>query len=320
MRIGIDVGGTKIEGIALDHSGAELGRVRVATPTDAYDAVLQAIAGVVTALEAEVGARCSVGVGTPGFLSTGTGRILNSNLATLNGRAVDQDLSAALGRPVRVDNDANCFVLSEATDGAAARNVAPAAPGRVHVVFGATLGTGVGGGIVIDGRVLNGANGAAGEWSHTTLPFANTSVTDDERSPYVCPCGHPRCIESFISGRGLAGAYRALGGRELDAPEVGRAAAGGDAIANRAFDLYESRLARALAGVINLIDPHVIVLGGGVSNNLRIFENVPKLWESFTAAKGLRTRLVRAQHGDASGVRGAAWLWPEETGPQPSAS
>jgi len=174
-------------------------------------------------------------------------------------------------------------------------------------VFGATLGTGVGGGIVIDGRVLNGANGAAAEWSHSTLPF----IEDDERSPYACFCGRPRCIESFISGRGLAGAYRAIGGGELDAPEVGRRAAAGEATANRAFDVYESRLARALAGVINLLDPHVIVLGGGVSNNPRIFENVPKLWERYTAAKSLRNRLVRAQHGDASGVRGAAWLWPE---------
>ncbi len=318
MRIGIDVGGTKIEGIVLDPTGHEIARVRVATPRDdvggnsseGYRAFLGAISTLIGELEARAGARCSVGVGTPGFLSPETGLILNSNLASLNGRAVDQDLSKAAGRPVRVDNDANCFVLSEATDGAAVRAGRPGAGNRIDVVFGATLGTGVGGGIVIDGRVLNGANGACGEWSHTTLPFAN----DDERSPYVCPCGHPRCIESFISGRGLAGAYRALGGRELDAPEVGRAAAGGDAIANRAFDLYESRLARALAGVINLIDPHVIVLGGGVSNNLRIFENVPKLWERFTAAKGLRTRLVRAQHGDASGVRGAAWLWPDPAG------
>ncbi len=219
---------------------------------------------------------------------------------------------------MRVDNDANCFVLSEATDGAAARAGRPSSPGRIDVVFGATLGTGVGGGIVIDGRVLNGANGAAAEWSHTTLPFVGLGpegAEDDERSPYVCFCGRPSCIESFVSGRGLAGAYRALGGAELDAPEVGRRATAGEEIANRAFDVYESRLARALAGVINLLDPHVIVLGGGVSNNPRIFENVPKLWERFTAAKDLRTRLVRAQHGDASGVRGAAWLWPESEAP-----
>ena len=334
MRIGIDVGGTKIEGIVLDRGGRELARVRVPTPRedDGYEAFLGAVAKLIGDLETRAGVRCSVGVGTPGFLSPETGRILNSNLAPLNGKAVDQDLSRVAGRPVRVDNDANCFVLSEATDGAAARAGRPSLqPGtlggfpdppatdsarqaelrprvqRIDVVFGATLGTGVGGGIVIDGRVLNGANGAAAEWSHTTLPF----IEDDERSPYSCFCGRARCIESFTSGRGLVGAYRALGGAEIDAPEVGRRAAAGEATANRAFDVYESRLARALAGVINLIDPHVIVLGGGVSNNLRIFENVPKLWDRYTAAKNLRNRLVRAQHGDASGVRGAAWLWPE---------
>jgi fructokinase len=314
MRIGIDVGGTKIEGIVLDRGGRELARVRVPTPRedDAYETFLGTVAKLIGELETRAGARCSVGVGTPGFLSPETGRILNSNLASLNGKAVDQDLSRVAGRPVRVDNDANCFVLSEATDGAAARAGRPSLGGRIDVVFGATLGTGVGGGIVIDGRVLNGANGAAAEWSHSTLPFLDLrGLDDDERSPYACFCGRPRCIESFISGRGLAGAYRALGGGDIDAPEVGRRAAAGEATANRAFDVYESRLARALAGVINLLDPHVIVLGGGVSNNPRIFDNVPKLWERYTAAKNLRNRLVRAQHGDASGVRGAAWLWPE---------
>jgi fructokinase len=318
MRIGIDVGGTKIEGIVLDAGGQEVARIRVATPQAegpdagaAYDAFLRAVADLVGQLEGRAGGRCSVGVGTPGFLSPETGRILNSNLASLNDRPIARDLARVMGRPVRVDNDANCFVLSEAADGAAARAGRPAVPGRLDVVFGATLGTGVGGGIVIDGRVLNGANGATGEWSHTTLPF----LEEGDRSPYVCPCGHARCIESFVSGRGLAGAHRALGGDPLDALEVSRLAAAGDSTANFAFNVYESRLARALAGVINLIDPHVIVLGGGVSNNLRIFDNVPKLWERFTAAKGLSRRLVRATHGDASGVRGAAWLWPD--GPAP---
>jgi predicted NBD/HSP70 family sugar kinase len=174
-------------------------------------------------------------------------------------------------------------------------------------VFGATLGTGVGGGVVIDGRVLNGANGSAAEWSHTTLPFAR----DDESSPYECFCGHARCIESFLAGRGLAGAYHSATGRTLSAPEVGQLAAAGDAGAAQSFAIYEDRVARALAGVINLIDPHVIVLGGGVSNNARLFDNVPRLWDRYTVPKDLRTRLVRAKHGDASGVRGAAWLWPE---------
>jgi len=309
MRIGIDLGGTKIEGIVLDRTGVERARMRVATPRDAYEPVLRAVADLVAGLEARAGGeRCTVGVGTPGFLSPSTGLIVNSNLEALNDKAVDRDLSTVIGRPVRVDNDANCFVLSEAADGAAAAALAPAAPGRIHVVFGATLGTGVGGGIVIDGRVLNGANGSAAEWSHTTLPFAR----DDERSPYPCFCGHPRCIESFVSGRGLAGAYREATGGTKEAPEVGELAAAGDAAAAEAFAIYEDRLARALAGVINLIDPHIIVLGGGVSNNARIFDNVPALLERYTVAKGLKTKVVRAVHGDASGTRGAAWLWPDQ--------
>jgi fructokinase len=243
-------------------------------------------------------------VGTPGFLSPGTGLIRNSNLTALNGQAIDRDLGDKLGRPVRVDNDANCFVLSEATDGAA-RRTAPDDQ-RIDVVFGATLGTGVGGGIVIDGRVLGGTNGSAAEWSHTTLPF----LRGDEHSPYQCFCGHPNCIESFVSGRGLAGAYREVSDQELSGPEVGALASAGNDSANQALAVYEDRLARALAGVINLIDPRTIVLGGGVSNNARIFTNVPQLWERYTVANNLRTTLVRAAHGDASGVRGAAWLWP----------
>lgn len=243
-------------------------------------------------------------MGTPGFLQPGGGGIRNANLQCLNGQVFDRDLAAALGRPVRVGNDAKCFVLSEAIDGAATRptNVDAHIP---DVVFGATLGTGVGGGIVVDGRVLLGVNGAATEWSHTTLPF----LRDGERSPYTCPCDHPGCIESFTSGRGLAGAFRELAGKTLDAPEIGRRAASGEQDAVGAFEIYEDRLARALAGVINLIDPRAIVLGGGVSNNARIFEYVPPLLERYTVAKNLRTKLVRAAHGDASGVRGAAYLW-----------
>jgi predicted NBD/HSP70 family sugar kinase len=206
---------------------------------------------------------------------------------------------------VRLGNDAKCFVLSEATDGAGARPPG-GDPHRLDVVFGATLGTGVGGGIVVEGRLLLGANGAAAEWSHTTLPF----LREGEVSPYRCFCEHPNCLESFTSGRGLAGAYREVTGREVAPTEVGRLAGAGDAAVGQAFAIYEDRLARALAGVINLIDPRVIVLGGGISNNGRIFDNVPRLWERYTVAKDLRTRLVRAAHGDASGVRGAAFLWP----------
>jgi fructokinase len=311
VRIGIDVGGTKIEGLLLGDDGREVARHRVATPS-AYEDVLEAISKLVTSLEQGAGAAgraTTVGVGTPGFLQPGRGVIWNSNLLCLNDRPLDRDLAAALDHPVRLANDAKCFVLSEAIDGAAAP---PAGldRSRPDVVFGATLGTGVGGGIVIDGRVLTGENGAATEWSHTTLPFLNP----DERSPYPCVCHHPSCIESFISGRGLEGTYRALGGDGSLGAEIARREAAGDALAQQAFGLYEDRLARALASVINLVDPRVIVLGGGVSNNARIFAGVPKLLERYTVARGLRTTIVRAAHGDASGVRGAAFLW--SAGPQ----
>jgi fructokinase len=302
MRIGIDVGGTKIEGIALGDDGRERARHRVPTPVT-YDHVLEAIRDLVAKLEAEAGGAGTVGVGTPGFLQPGRGLIRNSNLQALNDRPLDRDLAAALGRPIRLDNDASCFVLSEAVDGA---GKTPEGARRPDVVFGATLGTGVGGGIAIDGRVHSGANGAAAEWSHTTLPF----LRPGEASPYTCFCGAPACIESFTSGRGLAGAYREVAGQGLEAPEVGAHAAAGDAVAARAFDLYEDRLARALSGVVNLLDPRAIVLGGGVSNNARIFANVPRLLERYTVAKDLQTQVVRAVHGDASGVRGAAFLWP----------
>jgi fructokinase len=304
MRIGIDVGGTKIEGVALDDDGRERARHRVATP-QVYEDVLSTIATVVERLERDAGARSTVGVGTPGFLQPGRGLVRNSNLQCLNDRPLDVDLARALGREVRLDNDASCFVLSEAVDGAGALPAGITTKGA-DVVFGATLGTGVGGGIAIDGRVHSGANGAAAEWSHTTLPFLRAG----ESSPYACFCGHAGCIESFTSGRGLAGAHREVGGDPaLAAPEIGARAAAGDERAGRAFDLYEDRLARALAGVINLLDPRAIVLGGGVSNNVRIFAKVPALLERYTVAKALVTQLVRAAHGDASGVRGAAWLW-----------
>jgi predicted NBD/HSP70 family sugar kinase len=304
MQIGIDLGGTKIEGIVLASDGRERARQRIDTPTSGYDAVLNALANLVNGLEAVAGARCTVGVGTPGFLSPATGLIRNSNLLALNGRAVDRDLASRLDRPVRVANDANCFVLSEAHDGAAAARGDDGA--ALDVVFGATLGTGVGGGLVVDGRVLGGANGSAAEWSHTTLPFLHPG----EASPYECFCGNSSCIESFVSGRGLAGAFREVAGDTLPPVEIGHRAESGDPAANAALDVYSDRLARALAGVINLVDPRVIVLGGGVSKNARILRMVPTMWEHYTVAKDLRTTLVKARHGDASGVRGAARLWP----------
>jgi len=305
VRIGIDVGGTKIEGLLLADDGRELGRQRVATPS-AYDEVLRAVAALVAKLEeaAPSGTRATVGVGTPGFLQPGPGVIWNANLLSLNNRPLDRDLVAALGRPVRLANDAKCFVLSEAVDGAAAPPP-DLDRSRPDVVFGATLGTGVGGGIVVDGRVLTGQNGAATEWSHTTLPFGDAT----ERSPYECVCQHPGCIESFISGRGLEGTYRALGGETQSGTEIARRERAGEATARGAFELYEDRLARALASVVNLIDPRVIVLGGGVSNNARIFAGIVPRLERYTIARDLRTTVVRAAHGDASGVRGAAFLW-----------
>ena len=306
MRIGLDVGGTKIEGIALADDGRELARRRERTPT-AYDEVLRVIAGVVAQLEATAGVPgpATVGVGTPGVLHPSRRVMLNANLACLNDRPLDRDLAAALGRPVRLANDGKCFVLSEAIDGAGAPP-ADLDRSRPDVVFGATLGTGVGGGIVVDGRVLTGENGAATEWSHTTLPF----LRPGEHAPYVCVCGHEDCIESFTSGRGLIAFHRARSGEEVDGLEIARRAAAGDPAADQAFAAYEDGLARALAMVINMLDPRAIVLGGGVSNNARIFSNVPRLWERWTVPRDLRTQLVPAAHGAASGVRGAALLWP----------
>jgi fructokinase len=303
VRIGIDVGGTKIEGLLLGDGGREIARERIATPAD-YRAVLAAIGQVAGRLSQAAGGNATVGVGTPGFLQPGRGVIRNSNLLCLNDQPLDRDLATALGRPVRLANDAKCFVLSEAVDGAGAPP-ADLDRSRPDVVFGATLGTGVGGGIVVDGRVLTGENGAATEWSHATLPF----LRPGEESPYTCVCGHPGCIESFISGRGLAAMYQRLGGDAVDGAEVGRREKSGDPIADRAFAYYEDCLARALAMVTNLVDPRAIVLGGGVSNNPRIFRNVPPLLEPYTVAKQLRTQIARALHGDASGARGAAMLW-----------
>jgi fructokinase len=316
MRIGIDVGGTKIEGLSLADDGKELARHRVETPSE-YDRVLRAITDLVIAIEHETAppTPATVGVCTPGFLQPGSGLIRNSNLLCLNDRPLDRDLGAAMGRPVRLANDAKCFVLSEAVDGVAAPPH-DLDHSRPDVVFGATLGTGVGGGIVVDGRVLTGQNGSATEWSHTTLPF----LRPGEHAPYPCSCPHPDCIEAFTSGRGLAATYRALGGDATKGSEVARSLAAGDATAEAAFAAYEDALARALAMVVNLLDPRVIVLGGGVSNNDRIFVNVPRLWERYTVPKNVRTQLVRAAHGDASGVRGAACLWPVEPNPLPKSA
>ena len=307
MRIGIDLGGTKIEGVLLASDGRERRRDRIATPHDGYPAVLDAIARLVHRLEDGQAAPAAipVGVGSPGFLAPRDGRIVNSNLLTLNGQAMDVDLTARLGRPVRVANAAQCFVLSEATDGAGART-APVPKAGPDVVFGATLGTGVGGGFVVDGRVLDGPNGSAGQWSHTTLPF----LREEDGSGGTCFCGHAACIERFIAGRGLAWDFERATGEALSPEEIGRREQAGDPRAAATFARYEDRLARALAAVVNFVDPRVIVLGGGVSNNSRLFDNVPGLLGRYTVAHAPITPIVRAMHGDASGVRGAAWLWP----------
>ena len=276
MRIGIDLGGTKIEGIALDDSGAMLVRRRVATPQGDYRATVEAVAELVRAIEAEIGQTCTVGVGMPGALSQVSGRVKNSNSTCLIGQPLQGHLEAALAREVRLANDANCFALSEAIDGA----------GRgVRVVFGVILGTGVGGGVVVDGRVLEGPNAIAGEWGHNPLPLPS----EDELPLRPCYCGRAGCIETYLSGPALEREYAAVG--EL------------------AWVRYEARLARSLAGVINLLDPDVIVLGGGVSNVARLYASVPRLWAAHVFSDHVATRLEKPTHGDSSGVRGAAWLW-----------
>jgi len=307
VRIGIDLGGTKIEGVALADDGRELLRRRIATPRGDYVATIDAIGTLVEALEAETALRGTVGVGIPGVPSLATGLVKNANSTWLIGRPLVRDLETRLERPVRVANDANCFALSEATDGAAA---------GAEVVFGVIVGTGTGGGIVVRGQVLTGANAIAGEWGHNPLPWPG----DDERPGPACYCGRSGCIETFLSGPGLARDYQTGTETRLTAEEVEQRSAAGDLKAEAALTRYETRMARALAGIINIIDPDVIVVGGGMSNLTRLYESVPRLWSAYVFASGaagnqIRTRLVRARHGDASGVRGAARLWPSTPHP-----
>ncbi len=301
-RIGVDLGGTKIEAVALDADGRELVRRRIPTPAGGYSETVAAVVELVRAVEAELSAAgamaASVGIGIPGALSPATGLIKNANSTCLIGHPFDRDLAAALGRPVRIMNDANCFVVSEATDGAGA---------GAAVVFGAILGTGVGGGLVVHGRVLTGVNAIAGEWGHNPLPWPE----DDERPGPACYCGRLGCIEAFLGGGALARQYLDLGRRELDPPAIEAAAASGDAGAETVLRRYETRLARSLATVINLLDPDVIVLGGGLSNLRRLYANVPGLWRRWVFSDRVDTVLKPPLHGDSSGARGAAWLWPK---------
>jgi fructokinase len=298
MRIGIDLGGTKIEGIAIAADGVQRLRRRIEAPRGDYDRTLRAVATLVHDIEREIGERGTVGVGIPGIISSATGLVKNANSTWLIGRPLGDDLPALLDRPVRFANDANCFALSEATDGAAA---------GAEVVFGVILGTGCGGGILVHGHVLTGVNGIAGEWGHNPLP----APRDDERNGPPCYCGRRGCIEQFLSGPGLAREYQTQGGDEVSAKEIAARAAAGDALAEAALACYEERLARALGSVINVLDPDVVVLGGGLSNIERLYAKVPKAWAPYVFSDRVDTRLVRAKHGDASGVRGAAWLWNE---------
>ena len=294
-RIGIDLGGTKIEIAMLDPAGEVALRRRTDTPP-AYDGVIAAIAGLVQAAEAEMGVKASVGVGIPGVISPATGLVKNANSQMLIGHALDQDLSAALSRPVRVENDANCFALSEATDGAGA---------GLRCVFGVIMGTGCGGGVIVDGRVLPGRNRVAGEWGHTPLPWPR----EDEWPLPPCWCGQTGCLELYLSGTGLA--------RSCGAPNAAaalRRAEEGDPAATLALDRHADRLARGLAVVVNILDPDVIVLGGGVSNMAHLYEQVPPLLARYVFSDALTTQVVRNRHGDSSGVRGAAWLWPPGPG------
>ncbi len=298
IRLGIDLGGSKIELIAFDAAGRERLRRRVPTPRNDYRATLAVIHDLVIQSERELDAGGSVGIGTPGSLSRATGRLRNSNSACLNGQMIVQDLEVLLSRPVRIANDANCFALSEAIDGAAS---------GAEVVFGVILGTGVGAGVVVRGRALSGPNGIAGEWGHNSLPWPRP----EELPGPPCYCGKTGCIETFVSGPGLANDHRLSTGAPLETEVIVARAESGDAACQSTLVRYEERLARALAHVVNVLDPDVIVLGGGLSNLDRLYENVPRLWSGYVFSDRVDTRLVRNAHGDSSGVRGAAWLWDE---------
>ncbi|PWV64404.1 ROK family protein [Plasticicumulans acidivorans] len=295
-RIGVDLGGTKIELLMLDPLGREQWRRRVATPQGDYGATLAAIRRLVDDAESALGLRASVGVGTPGAPSPLNGRMRNCNSTWLNGERLQDDLEAVLARPVHIANDANCFALSEAIDGAAA---------GARCVFGVILGTGVGGGIVVHGQPLSGCNAIAGEWGHNPLPWPQ----DEERPGPACYCGRHGCIETWLSGPGFAADHVRHGGLEREAHAIARRAAQGSVDCLVSLERYCERLARALAHVINLLDPEVIVLGGGLSNIEALYTEVPRYWKRWVFSDIVRTRLLPPKHGDSSGVRGAAWLW-----------
>jgi fructokinase len=296
MRIGIDLGGTKIEGIALADNGDELYRKRFASPQHDYQASVNIIVELVQHIETETGQQGSVGIGIPGAISPDSDLVKNANSTWLIGRPLHKDIEAQLGREVRIANDANCFVMSEATDGAGK---------DAEVVFGVIIGTGTGGGISVNRKIITGVNAIGGEWGHNPLPWP----TLDEYPGQDCYCGKQGCIETWLSGPGFARNFKKQTGRKLDAAGIVALATTGDQQAEQALTLYEDRMARALATIINVIDPHVIVLGGGMSNIQRLYDNVPKRWGEYVFSGEVHTRLLPNVHGDSSGVRGAAWLW-----------
>jgi len=324
LRFGVDLGGTKIELIALDAGGREILRRRVPTPQHDYFATVAAVAAPIQQAETELGQRGSVGVGTPGARSPATGLMKNCNSTCLNGKPLQQDLERALKRDVRLANDANCLALSEAADGAAA---------GADTVFGVILGTGVRGGVVVRGHVLNGVNAIAGEWGHSPLPWFQFAAAPSDRAstgqhpatgeailhPWpnpreldaapACYCCKKGCIETWLSGPGFAADHVRYGGEDLPAHEIAQLANAGYGPCSATLALYEERLARALAGVINLLDPDVIVLGGGLSNIARLYDSVPRLWPRYVFSDRIDTKLVPPRHGDSSGERGAAWVW-----------
>jgi fructokinase len=296
IRIGIDLGGTKIEAIALGKEGETLVRRRVGTPRGDYDATIEAIIDMVSGIEEETSRGATVGIGIPGAIAPGQGVVKNANSVWLNGQPLLEDLQGRLSRPVRLENDANCFALSEAVDGAGA---------GASVVFGVIVGTGTGGGIVVEGRCLTGPNAIAGEWGHNPLPWPGP----EELPGPECYCGMNGCIETFLSGPGMARDHRTVAGEDLSSVEIVDRAISGDEAARATIRRYEERMARSLAGIINVLDPDVIVLGGGLSNLESLYTNVPRLWEVFVFSDSVHTRLLPPVHGDSSGVRGAAWLW-----------
>lgn len=298
MRIGIDLGGTKIEGIALDNTGMELFRRRIATPQNDYTATLEALCDLVQQIENYCNEKGSVGIGIPGAISPATNKVKNANSTWLIGQPMQQDLEAQLSRPVRIANDANCFTVSEATDGAGC---------EADVVFGVIIGTGTGAGICINRQPLVGCNAIGGEWGHNPLPWPQ----EDELPGRRCYCGKQGCIETWLSGPGFTHAYQSAGGQAQNPQEILEQAEQGNKLAEKALRDYENRLARALASIINVLDPDVIILGGGMGNIRHLYKSIPEQWTPYIFSDRVDTRLLPPAHGDSSGVRGAAWLWPK---------